>query len=211
MCTRFYIGASEELTSYIDTARKSPLAAKMSVILNRQLKDSGEVRPTDMTAVIATKKNGKQAVFPMIWGYHIDGIRRPIVNARVESAKEKRTFAADWQKHRCIIPASYYFEWEHIKRPDGKIKTGQKFAIKPKGSAVTWLAGLYRIEKEQDLYYPVFTVLTREPTKELAKIHNRMPVILPENAVPEWIRPDGNPENIVKAAFTDMKMETAGE
>lgn len=209
MCTRFYIGASEELTSYIDTARKSPLAAKMSVTLNRQFKNSGEVQPTDMTAVIATGKDGKQTVFPMIWGYHIGGIRQPIVNARVESAKEKRTFATDWQKHRCIIPASYYFEWEHIKRPDGKMITGQKFAIKPQRSAVTWLAGLYRIEKEQELYYPVFTVLTREPTKELAKIHNRMPVILPESAVHEWICPDGNPENIVKTALTDVKMETA--
>lgn len=31
-----------------------------------------------------------------------------------------------------VIPASYYFEWEHFKSADGKTKTGGKYAIQPK-------------------------------------------------------------------------------
>lgn len=52
-----------------------------------------------------------------------------VFNARVESAKNKPTFKDAWKSHRCIIPASYYFEWEHFKSPDGKTKIGDKYAI----------------------------------------------------------------------------------
>ncbi|MBR1685540.1 MAG: SOS response-associated peptidase family protein [Clostridia bacterium] len=46
---------------------------------------------------------------------------------------------------------------------------------------------------------PVFTILTREPDESIAFIHDRMPVILPGDAVREWIRPNGKPEDILGA------------
>lgn len=207
MCTRYYVEMSPELMPYIEAADQAPLRQKMADRLGKNFKGTGEIRPTDMAAVIAPSVSGRRTAFPMIWGYHIPGMARPIVNARVETAKEKPTFAADWKRHRCIIPASYYFEWEHIKEPDGKIKTGGKYAIRPRGDTVTFLAGLYRLEEKRGFRYPVFTVLTREPDPALAKIHDRMPVILPEEAIDDWIRPDGDPEKIAGAALTDMIAE----
>ena len=70
---------------------------------------------------------------------------------------------------------------------------------------MTWLAGLYRIENG----LPVFVVLTREPAEELRFIHDRMPLILPEQLVDEWIRPGAKPEELVKEALTDMIFEKA--
>ncbi len=175
--------------------------------LGKEFRENGEIRPTDMVTVIAPSATGEKTAFPMVWGYHIPGVDRPVVNARAESAKEKKSFAEDWRKHRCIIPASYYFEWEHLKRPDGKVKTGQKYAIQPKGSSVTWIAGLYRMEEKNGLHYPVFTVLTREPSAELRKLHNRMAVILPESVIDDWLLPGSNPEEIINNALTDMVIE----
>ena len=211
MCTRYYVELSPELRPYVEAASRTPLKAKMVSVLGKKFKAEGEIRPTDMAAVIAPGRDGKQAVFPMVWGYHITGIDHPVVNARVESAKDKTSFAIDWARHRCIVPASYYFEWEHIKRPDGAVKTGQKYAIQPRNATVTYLAGLYRIEEERGLRYPVFTVLTKEPGEILSKIHNRMPVILPEDAISDWIKPDADPGRIVSEALADMDMvvETA--
>lgn len=207
MCTRYYVEMSPELRPYVDAAGGSRLKSQMVSKLGKEFKTSGEIRPTDMAAVIAPGASGSKTLFPMVWGYHIPGISHPVVNARVESAKDKPSFSADWLRHRCIIPASYYFEWEHIHRPDGRVKTGQKYAIQPRGSKVTYLAGLYRIEEERDFKYPVFTVLTREPGEALAKIHNRMPVILPEEAIDDWIRPNADPDEIVEHALTDMILE----
>jgi len=79
--------------------------------------------------------------------------------------------------------------------------------IQPCGSEVTYLAGLYRIEEMRDLKYPVFVVLTRAPTDELRQIHGRMPLILPESAIDEWISPDGEPNMVVDKAVTELVVE----
>lgn len=198
---------SPELRPYIEEANASPLREKMVTALGKAFKDTGEIKPTDMTAAIAPSATGKRTAFPMVWGYTVEGINHPLVNARVETAKDKKTFSEDWQKHRCVIPASYYFEWEHIPKPDGKMKTGDKYAIQPTGADVTWLAGLYHIYQWRDLKYPVFAILTREPSPELRKIHDRIPLILPEEAIDDWINPNGKPEDVVKQAVTDVVME----
>ena len=70
---------------------------------------------------------------------------------------------------------------------------------------MTWLCGLYRIEDG----YPVFVVLTKEPTAELSKIHDRMPLMLPKERIDEWISPTSNPDEIVQFALSDVVMEKA--
>lgn len=209
MCTRFYIDLmndkDKEIREVIRAAEQSLLADKFRNKLSKPLVTSGEVRPTDVAAVIAPGRSKAKAVFPMKWGFTLKGIGKPLVNARVETTAIKPTFKDAWRSHRCIIPASYYFEWEHFKSPDGKTKTGNKYAIQPKGKSITWLCGLYRFENE----YPVFTVLTREPSEELSRIHDRMPLILPENLIDDWINPDTKPETLLPMSLTNMAIEKA--
>ena len=57
--------------------------------------------------------------------------------------------------------------------------------------------------------YPVFAVLTRTPTDDLREIHDRMPLILPENAIDDWISPDSEPNKVVEKAVTDVVIEKA--
>ena len=210
MCTRYYMEMSPELRPIVEKAKASSLAMRMIDRLGKPLKTEGEIRPTDMVPVIAPNQNGVRTVFPMVWGYRITGLDRPVVNARIENADKKDVWKEGWEKHRCIIPASWYFEWEHIPLSDGKTKTGQKYMIQPKGSETTWLAGLYRMEEFRDLKYPVFAILTREPTEELRRIHDRMPLILPSSAIDDWIRPDNKAEDMIKDAITDVFIEEAG-
>ncbi len=209
MCTRFYIDLmndrDKEIREIIHEAERSLLAERFRDRLSKPLVTSGEVRPTDVVAVIAPGKNKEKAVFPMKWGFTLKGTGHPLVNARVETASSKPTFKEAWYSHRCAIPASFYYEWEHFKSPDGKEKTGDRYAIQPAGSTVTWLCGLYRIEEG----YPVFTVLTREPSEKLSMIHDRMPLILPEDLIDDWIKPETKPEELLKYSLTDMMAEKA--
>jgi putative SOS response-associated peptidase YedK len=160
------------------------------------------MRPTDVVPVIAPNRHGERAVFPMKWGFSGKTL---LINARSETAAVKPTFKEAWQRHRCIIPASWYFEWEHRIGNDGRKYTGDKYMLQPRGSSVTWLCGLYRIEEG----LPVFVVLTREPGEEIRFLHDRMPLILPQDLVGEWIRPGANPEELVQEALTDMMFEKA--
>ena len=202
MCTRFYIEPrSEELDEIMKAAMKTGLARKF-LIAGSAVLTSGEIRPTNVVPVIAPNKDGKRTVFPMRWGFRIPG-RSLVVNARTETAAVRPTFRDSWRQHRCVIPASWYFEWEHLDAPGGKTKTGDKFAIQPNGQSVTWLCGLYRIEDG----FPAFTVLTREPSDAVRRIHDRMPLILPEEMTDAWISPEQKPEDIIRYAVTDLVME----
>ena len=202
MCTRFYVEPDiEETRELIAEIRGSKLADKF-IKAGSAILTSGEIRPTNVVPVIAPDRNGRKSAFPMKWGFQIPG-RSLIVNARTESAAQKPTFKESWKSRRCIIPASWYFEWEHLTGANGRKKTGDKYMIQPAGSSITWLAGLYRIEGG----FPVFAVLTREPTEELRRIHDRMPLIMPRDLIDDWINPEAKPEELVKFALTDMMEE----
>ena len=202
MCCRYYMEESPELRPYVEAAKRSSLLEKMVARLARPLIASGEVRPTNIVPVIAPSRHREMAVYPMLWGF--TGKTAPLVNARCETAADKPTFRESWEKRRCAIPASWYYEWEHHLSPDGKQKTGDKYMIQPLGANILFLAGLYRMEKQGDLTFPVFTVLTKEPTEALRRLHDRMPVILPRSAVADWIDPESKPAAILGSALSDM-------
>ena len=205
MCTRFYIEPeTDELHDILEEAKRSRLG-ELFMRAGSQVLTSGEIRPTNVVPVIATGKNRRSGVFPMRWGFQIPG-GSLIVNARSETAAVKPTFRDAWKDHRCIIPASWYYEWEHTKTPSGKSKTGDKYAIQPKGEQTAWLCGLYRMEDK----FPVFTVLTKEPTEDLRRIHDRMPVMLPKEMIRDWINPKNKPEELLPHALTDMVFDKSG-
>lgn len=206
MCTRYYIEKEDpELKNILQAVHLSPLYRKFSDKFGKAIPLSGEVRPTDIVPVIAPSAKGARAFFPMQWGFHLPDRKLTLLNARTETAAFKPSFREAWRSRRCIIPASYYFEWEHFENAQGKTRIGDKYIIQPSGSIVTWLCGLYRIEDG----FPVFVVLTRESVEPIASIHDRMPLILPEGHIDEWICPASDPNSLLQYALTDMVLEKA--
>ena len=203
MCCRFYMESSPELRPFVEAANRSPLLFKMLEKTAKPMKTEGEIRPADLVPVLATSRAGKPAVFPMLWGFQ--GKQSLLINARAETAAEKPAFRDSWQSHRCAVPASWYYEWEHLSSPDGKTRTGRKYLIQPEGSALSWLAGLYRLEDG----LPRFTVLTQEPSPEVRAIHNRMPVLFPREVISAWIRPDQDPAPLLARSLRSMILEPA--
>ncbi len=204
MCCRFYIKDNDpDFAPIVDGAEKSGLYPRVQKAHPAPLVRSGEVRPTDVAAVLAMDKRQKPTLFPMIWGFTTPGRNVPIINARAESAAEKPTFREAWEKHRCIIPASWYFEWQHLPAEDGRSTVKTKYAIQPKDANITYLCGLYRIENG----LPVFVILTKEPSEDVAHIHDRMPMILPKKAIRHWINPEINPADILPFAITEYAAE----
>ena len=200
MCSLYFLEASPELRLIVNAMNRSSLVARF--LQSGPVVSGGEVRPTDAAPVIATNKKGERAVFPMKWGFTGKTL---LINAKAETAAVKPTFREAWASHRCIVPASWYYEWQHLTAYDGKKKTGAKYMLQPRGAAVAWLCGLYRIENG----LPCYVILTREPGEAIRFIHDRMPLMLPEEYVDAWIRPDAKPEEIIRAAQTDIFYERA--
>lgn len=189
MCGRFYIAEedkAEELQHIIDMMNRKYNG-------NPGIKTQGEIWPTDTIVTIANGQSMQQGVFAMRWGYTMpDG--KPMFNARSETAAVKPLFADGMKQRRCLIPATCYFEWE--KRGEEKIK----YAIATQGSEMIYLAGIYRREGNQ----AACSILTKEAAKCVAHIHHRMPVILPAEAILDWLNPRYDAVEVLRAAQTNM-------
>ena len=173
----------------------SPMVQKvLEDLQDRQIEvKTGEVNPGDIAAVIASNRKLEPQAFGMKWGYRLpDG--KLIFNARSETAAQKAMFADGMRQRRCLIPADCYYEWQKVGQ--GK----QKYQNAPTDANGFFLAGIYRIEQG----IPVFSVLTKEPVESIAFVHNRMPVILPEEIILDWLNPKYHGQEILNAALQDM-------
>ena len=201
MCGRVYMApANPELRELVREMNRSRLAERFRKDDQDLPFPEGEVFPSSVLPVLAVNRNGEQRVFPMKWGF-TQPRGRLLINARVETAAEKPTFREAWQRHRCVIPASGYFEWEH----DEKKKPGQKYALLPEDPGLIWLAGLYRMEED----LPVFVILTRPADSSLAWMHDRMPVMLAWEEARGWIRPEADPTPLADRCIRTMAWEKA--
>ena len=200
MCGRVYMApADPELRELVREMNRSRLSERFRKNENDQLQAEGEIFPSAVLPAIAMNRQGEQRVFPMKWGF--SGTRGLLINARAETAAEKQTFREAWAKYRCVIPVSLYYEWEH----DDRKRPGQKYALHPEGNGLVWLAGLYRTEND----LPVFVILTRPADECVAWMHDRMPVMLPKEEVSEWIRPDRDPEQIIRTCLKKVQWAKA--
>jgi putative SOS response-associated peptidase YedK len=86
----------------------------------------------------------------------------PIINFRSEGRH--------FQKGRCLIPASHFFEFTGTKPPKSKWK------FRKAGDDWFCFAGLWR--PMPDGAGDAFTILTTEPGPDVAPIHNRQVVVL---------------------------------
>ena len=169
--------------------------AVLENLQSRQIEvKTGEVFPGDVAAVIASNRKLEPQAFGMKWGYQLpDG--KLIFNARSETAAQKAMFADGMRQRRCLVPADSYYEWQ---------KTGQgkkKYEITPTDVNGFFLAAIYSIEQGK----PVFSILTKDPVESIAFIHNRMPVILPNDAMKDWLNPRYKGIEILQSSIQDMR------
>ena len=163
MCGRYYVDD--------DNAQINAIISRINDKSELKL---GEIFPTNHAAVIS--KDGTTA---MQWGFTGFNGKEQIINARSETIHEKPMFRKAFIENRCLVPASYYFEW----RKEGSSKI--KYALKPQDTDVSYLAGIARKNKETD--EQSFVIITRPAVSDIEFIHDRMPVILPVARHDEWI------------------------
>ena len=81
------------------------------------------------------------------------------------------------QHRRCIIPAKGFYEWD---------KSKEKFSYERKDAPILYMAGCYNWYKDEER----FVILTTEANSSVAPVHNRMPLILEQEELEEWVLDD---------------------
>ncbi len=105
-----------------------------------------------------------------------------MINARSETINEKPSFRSAFKRRRCLIPASGYYEWKLEKN----VKVPYYVHLSSKQPMI--FAGLWDIWFDPDggeLHS--CTIATVAASPQLAKLHKRMPVILPKPAYERWL------------------------
>jgi putative SOS response-associated peptidase YedK len=116
-----------------------------------------------------------------------------MINARAESLADKPAYERAFRRHRCLVPAEGFYEWQRrgsrkqpmfIHRRDGE----------PMAFAGLWAA--WRAQGEGGLADPdgewlrSCSIVTTNANNTLAPLHDRMPVVLEERDWDRWLDPD---------------------
>lgn len=115
------------------------------------------------------------------------------INARFEEAADKPMWREAFRGARCLVPALGWYEWRTESRVDtstGEIaEARQPYFVHLDGLAPLCFAGLWSRWTPEPGTEPLqtFSILTRSASPELAKLHDRMPVVLAAHSYEEWL------------------------
>lgn len=179
MCGRYYVDdetAKEirKLLEHLDARfnrGKEALNAREKII-KKALEVRGEIFPTNQVPILVGDNEIELTMSK--WGFTAPTGKGVLINARSETALEKKTFRESLLSRRCVIPAAGFYEWDSDKN---------KIYFTMPQKPCMYMAGLYRFEKEESR----FVILTTAANASMKDIHDRMPLILDEESVAEWI------------------------
>jgi len=192
MCGRFAMDdrVNAEITEFVERTGRRPEDWRAD------WEEEYNIAPTEDVPVLIDSAKDRELRFERAHWSLVPGwskelkLKFPTFNARAEGIAEKSTWRKPVQSHRAIVLARGYYEWQGEK--------GHKtpYFIRYPDDQLMGFAGLYswwrdhsKAEDDPDRWVLTATILTSDAVQTLADIHDRNPVILPEELWLHWIDP----------------------
>ncbi len=139
--------------------------------------------PSDLLWIVEPGAD-RRVIVPAVWGYLASG--RPLINVRGEQAGSGRGFREAFASRRCLVVTDGFFEWDAQRAPTWFHRSDGGLVL---------LAGLYQSPAGGPAARPRFTILTTRPNRLVARVHNRMPVVISSDRIDDWLR--AAPSNVI--------------
>ncbi len=197
MCGRFVVASSPQLLAdQFDVDDVNVVAAEPNY----------NVAPRAQVMVVRQREE-RRVLSQVRWGLVPSWAKTPaigdrMINARAERLSTKPAYKRAFEKHRCLIPADGFYEWQVVApptTPKGRPKKQPVFIHRRDGTPMA-LAGLWAAWKvpdgvdvdgaSEDGWLRSCVIVTTTPNDLLAPIHDRMPVVLPETEWARWLDPE---------------------
>lgn len=182
MCGRFYVdeGTAREIEGVI-----------RGIDLQLEKMRTGDIFPSQLAGILtchsrqhslpeegpATREAPAFALEEMHWGFPQYQKKGLLINARAETALERKSFCDSVLHRRCIIPAKHFYEWDDHKN---------KVTFFREDSSILYMAGFYNMFQNEKR----FIILTTQANNSVIPVHNRMPLVLENKELEDWIYDD---------------------
>jgi putative SOS response-associated peptidase YedK len=150
------------------------------------LKPRFNIAPTQTAPVVQIDEAGNRVFTDARWGLipswvkDTQELQHPI-NAKAETAAIKPMFRHAYRTSRVLVPSDAFYEWQAVT--DGK----QPWLIHLKDNEPMGMGGLLEHWQGPEGEVTTFTILTIDANPLMAKIHDRMPVIIRPEDYAAWI------------------------
>jgi putative SOS response-associated peptidase YedK len=203
---------------YTNTAGKRDVIETFSEVAS--LSDEGfgrfNVCPTEQVAALVRPGDAPCEAAMLRWGLvpwfaKDERIGARMINARAETITEKsayRELVAE-ASSRCLVIADGWYEWLKAERPK---QPRQPIHFRLPGREPLAFAGLWTTWRPRDGRVPLrtCTIITTAANRDSMRVHDRMPVVLPDDAArAAWLDPalDGEAVMPLLAPLPDGLLE----
>lgn len=198
MCGRFTLTVdADSIQTYFPWLEHVPV----------QIAPRYNIAPTQAIAVVPN--DGKNAVDHFVWGLIPFWAKDPsigskMINARGETLAEKNSFKNPYKRRRCLVLADGFYEWTKVEGQKAK----QPYLIQLEDKSVFAFAGLWEEwNSPEGSQLRSATIITTEPNPMVAKLHNRMPVILHPDDYELWLTTEEQPPDRLQPLLTAYPAE----
>lgn len=184
MCGRFNM-ISDPLTQLIMQIVNGEIT---DVSLNEiYSEDRYNVAPTDIVPVLLKTQAGQWQLHDMRWWLVPNwspevSSKYTMFNAKSETLAQSRAFKMPFQRKRCIVPVSSYYEWQ---KQAGATKV--PYLIAPAESNGFAFAGLWDTWERQGKRIDSCTIITGAAPESMKHLHHRVPIHLGIDEVDRWL------------------------
>lgn len=184
MCGRYFFDLESELLQnyYREAQTKQPKqAAELA---------AGEVFPSNL--VVTLRKEEENILTPEIMKWGFTGFKKGqlMINARAETVEEKDLSSTIFAKSLCFPN-----EWNEEK---------DKFMFSNK-EKIVYIGGFYRSHQDEKMAESI--IMTTEPNRTVAPIHDRMPLVLTEEQIEPWVTDISFARKIITQQMPELVME----
>ena len=147
------------------------------------------IAPTQSVPAVRVAEEGRRALVMLHWGLvphwaSERAIGNRMINARCETLAEKPAYRDAFRRRRCLVLADGWYEWQPA--PGGK----QPWFVRLRDQRPIAFAGLWERWKDPaGELLESCTIVTTAASDSIRKIHDRMPVVLPEQSWDRWMDP----------------------
>jgi putative SOS response-associated peptidase YedK len=198
---------------YATTRSEADLSLLFDAVdVTEGLGPSWNVAPTDPVPLVrVSQRRGERVLDTARWGLLPPWAKDPragarMINARAETVATSPAFAKSFATRRCLVPADGWFEWAAsgpLTDDGGAVGRGsragrrkQAFYLTPADGSPLAFAGIWSAWGPESML--TCSVLTTAALGDLARVHDRMPLILPPERWAGWLAGGGDPAEQVR-------------